>query len=75
VKFEEEWEVNLRVITMEYLRLNFYFDFLACVPGLLTFENVLWLYPFKLFRVARILRIITFLNQMAELLKERFMFH
>ena len=75
MKFEEEWEVNLRVITIEYLRLNFYSDFLACVPGLLTFENVLWLYPFKLFRVARILRIITFLNQMAELLKERFMFH
>lgn len=62
IKFESEWEVNLKLITVEYLRTNFIFDFLACVPGLITGENVLWLYPFKVLRIIRLSRIITFLD-------------
>jgi hypothetical protein len=75
IKFESEWEVNLKLITVEYLRTNFIFDFLACVPGLLTGENVLWLYPFKVLRMIRILRIVTFLDKLSGLLKDRFMQH
>jgi hypothetical protein len=73
IKFESEWEVNLKLITVEYLRTNFIFDFLACVPGLLTGETVLWLYPFKILRMIRILRIVTFLDKLSGLLKDRFM--
>lgn len=62
IKFESEWEVNLKLITVEYLRTNFIFDFLSCVPGLLTGERVLWLYPFKILRMIRLSRIITFLD-------------
>ncbi len=61
IKFESEWEVNLKLITTEYLRTNFVFDFLASVPCLLTGEKVLYLYAFKIFRVIRLFRIITFL--------------
>jgi hypothetical protein len=64
IKFESEWEINLKMITVEYLRHNFWMDFLACIPGLLTLEQMVWLYPFKAFRVARIFRISTFLKQM-----------
>jgi len=62
IKFESEWEVNLKLITVEYLRTNFLLDFLACVPGLLTGETVLYLYPFKILRMIRLNRIITFLD-------------
>jgi len=54
IQFEREWEVNIKMITVEYLRTNFTTDFFACVPLLVTFENVLWLYPFKILRVVRI---------------------
>lgn len=73
IKFESEWEVNLKLITVEYIRTNFIFDFLACVPGLLTGEKVLWLYLFKMLRVNRLSRIIAFLNKLSGLLKDRFM--
>lgn len=75
IKFESEWEVNLKLIAVEYFRSNFIFDFLACIPGLITGEQVLWLYPFKVLRVVRLSRIITFLNKLSNLLKERFMKH
>lgn len=75
IKYESEWEVNLKIITYEYIKQNFWLDFLACFPGLLTGEQVLWLYPFKVLRVSRISRIITFLKQLSGLLKERFMLH
>jgi len=67
--------VNLKLITVEYLRTNFIFDFLSCIPGLLTGETVLWLYPFKVLRVIRLGRIITFLDKLSGLLKERYMKH
>ena len=35
IKFESEWEVNIKLITVEYVRTNFILDFLACVPGIL----------------------------------------
>ncbi len=73
IKFESEWEVNLKLITVEYIRTNFIFDFLACVPGLLTGEKVLWLYLFKMLRVNRLSRIIAFLTKLSGLLKDRFM--
>lgn len=73
IKFESEWEVNLKLITVEYIRTNFIFDFLACVPGLLTGEKVLWLYFFKILRINRLSRIITFLTELSGLLKDRFM--
>ena len=38
IKFESEWEFNLKMITVEYLRHNFWMDFLACIPGLITLE-------------------------------------
>jgi hypothetical protein len=75
IKFESEWEVNLKLITTEYLRTNFVFDFLASVPCLLTGEKVLILYAFKIFRVIRLFRIITFLQMLSGLLKERYMKH
>jgi hypothetical protein len=59
--------------TRQMCRVNFIFDFLACVPGLLTGEEVLWLYPFKVLRMIRILRIVTFLDKLSGLLKDRFM--
>jgi len=69
MKFESEWEVNIKLITVEYLRSNFIFDFLASIPCLLTWEDVIWLYPLKILRVIRLLRIIGFLEQLSGLLK------
>lgn len=63
----------MKLITVEYIRTNFIFDFLACVPGLLTGEKVLWLYLFKMLRVNRLSRIIAFLTKLSGLLKDRFM--
>lgn len=73
IKFELEWEKNLKLITVEYIRTNFIFDCLACIPGLITGEDVLWLYPFKVLRIIRLPRIVTFLEKLSSLLKERFM--
>ena len=75
IKFESEWEVNIKLITVEYVRTNFILDFLACVPGILTGEDILWLYPFKVLRLTRIFRIIIFLEKLSSLLKQRFMKH
>lgn len=63
----------MKLITVEYLRTNFIFDFLACIPGLLTGEDLLWLYPFKILRIIRLSRIITFLDKLSGLLKDRYM--
>jgi hypothetical protein len=38
IAFDAEWEVNLKLITVEYLRTHFLLDFLACIPNLLTLE-------------------------------------
>ena len=65
----------MKHITVEYLRTNFILDFLACVPGLLTGEDILWLYPFKILRIIRLSRIITFLDKLSGLLKDRYMQH
>lgn len=62
----------MKLISVEYLRSNFIFDFLACVPLIATSEKVLWFYPFKIFRVVRISRIVIFLQQWSQLLKDRY---
>jgi hypothetical protein len=36
IKFEKTWEVNLKLITVEYIRTNFILDFLSCVPLIVT---------------------------------------
>lgn len=38
IQFDTEWEVNLKVINMEYLRTHFLFDFFTCVPLIITGE-------------------------------------
>lgn len=72
IKFEKTWEVNLKLITVEYIRTNFILDFLSCVPLIVTQERVLWLYPFKIFRVTRVSRIIDFIMMWSQLLKDRY---
>ena len=75
IKFETQWEVNLKVIIVDYLRADFIYDFLASVPCLITFEEVLWMYPFKILRVIRFIRIIGFTQQLSSLLKQKYMQH
>lgn len=65
------WEVDMRIIAMNYIFTFFIFDFLACVPGLLTLENSLVVYPFKILRVTRIPRLLTFIESIFEMLKEK----
>jgi hypothetical protein len=60
---------------VEYLRTFFVFDFFACMPGLLSAETVLWLYPFKVLRIIRLQRLHAFLNKLSVLLKERYMMY
>jgi len=38
IAFDAEWEVNLKLLTVEYLRTHFLLDFLACIPNLVTLE-------------------------------------
>jgi hypothetical protein len=73
IKFESEWEVNIKYITVEYLRTNFIGDFFASIPCLMTGEGVMWLYPLKILRVIRMLRIISFLEQLSAIAKSQYM--
>lgn len=70
MKFETEWEVNLKYLVIEYFRTNFAFDFLASIPCLVTGEQVMWLYPLKIMRIIRLARIISFLEQLSQIFKK-----
>ncbi len=62
----------MKLITVEYIRTNFIFDILSCVPLIVTRESVIWLYPFKIFRVTKMSRIIDFIMMWSQLLKDRY---
>lgn len=57
------------------MRTHFLFDFLACIPNIITGEMVTELYFLKVFRILRIFRIINFVNRISSLLKKKFMKH
>jgi len=65
--------MNLKVLSVEYIRTNFIFDFLASIPCLLTGEVLLELYILKIFRINRIFRILEFVEKSASLMKEKYM--
>lgn len=70
--FENEngYVKDLRTIAVKYLSNRFVFDFLAIVPGLVTFELVPMLYPLKLFRYLQLPRFFEqFHNLMRSLTK------
>ncbi len=72
IKFETQWEVNVKVIIIEYLKTNFWTDFLACVPLIVTSEKVVWLFPLKILRVTRISRVVTFLQMFSQIIKDQY---
>lgn len=61
----------MRIIALNYILSFFIFDFLACIPGLLTLERSLIVYPFKILRVARIPRLLTFIESIFGMMKEK----
>lgn len=52
------WEKDMRILAVNYLLSYFFFDFFACIPGLITQEKKLKVYPFKLLRVIRMPRLM-----------------
>ena len=68
-----EMLIDMRYIAGEYLRSHFAMDFLACFPGFVTMESVLWLYPFKVLRLNKIPRLMAFQNKIANILKMQYM--
>jgi hypothetical protein len=63
------FEKDMKIIALNYVTSYFTFDFLACVPGLLTNESLLVMYPFKILRVIRLPRILQFLQDIFEKIK------
>lgn len=61
IKYTPEWECNIKIISLEYLKTDCIQDILACVPLILTFESIVVLYPFKILRVTKIKKVIRFL--------------
>ena len=75
IKYTPEWEKNIKVISLEYLKTDMIQDLLACVPLIITVESVVVLYPFKILRVTKIKKVIRFLQMFSQLLKERYQRH
>jgi hypothetical protein len=73
IQFQHEWEMNVKMLSLDYLRTNFIFDFLGSIPCLLTGEVLLELYFLKIFRINRIFRILEFVEKSAALMKEKYM--
>lgn len=57
---ESEWVIDMRLLAWEYAKTHLLWDALACLPGLLTLEKILWLYLFKVLRFLKITRVLTF---------------
>lgn len=55
-----EWVIDMRIIAVEYAKTHLLWDALACLPGLLTLEELLILYLFKVLRFLKIGRVLTF---------------
>jgi hypothetical protein len=51
----------------------FVFDCLACLPGIITFEQVGYVYPFKLFRYIQIQRTFAQMEEIVASMKRRYM--
>jgi len=58
------WETDMRLIALNYIFNFFTFDILACIPGLLTYEKELTLYPFKILRIFRLPRLLSFIESL-----------
>ena len=69
------WEKDMKILAANYFVSYFIFDFLACVPGLLTRERILNVYPFKVLRAIRIPRLMCSLKYIFEKLKDNNMRH
>lgn len=65
----------MSIIAVNYFLSYFVLDFLACVPGLLTKEQNLTVYPLKILRVVRMPRLMQFLEYIFNRLKSNNMKH
>lgn len=63
----------MRLIALNYVFNFFAFDFLACIPGLLTLEGKLSVYPFKLLRILRLPRLLSFIESLFNSFKDKHM--
>jgi len=52
-----KWEINMKVIAIDYLKFYFLLDFLGCVPTLITGNKNQCTFFFKFFRIALIPRL------------------
>ena len=64
------WETDIRMLALNYALNFFVFDFLACVPGLMTRERRLVVYPFKVLRILRLPRLLSFVESLLNSYKE-----
>ena len=55
-----------KIIAKTYLKRSFIIDVLSCVPTLVTNNNVLWLYVFKVLRVAKFGKLLKFQQRLLE---------
>ena len=69
------WEKDMRILAVNYFLSYFIFDFFACVPGIITREANLTVYPFKLLRIIRMPRLMQFLEYIFSRLKSNNMKH
>jgi len=63
----------MRLIALNYLSNFFVFDILACIPGLWTYEKQLSVYPFKILRILRLPRLLSFIESLFNTFKEKHM--
>ena len=64
---------KLKSIAKAYIKSNFIFDILACLPGLVTWERYTVLYYLKVFRYLQIKRLFDLIDLVVRKAKARFL--
>lgn len=63
---------ELKPLALSYLQGTFFFDILACLPGLVTLESNPYLYYFKIFRYIQVGRCFAQIDELIVRLKKKY---